>query len=141
MDADMRDETRIRAEAHRIWEERGRPDGEAEQHWHEAERRIGNGGAFRPVDAAEVPPMTGSEPGRAVAEPPSEAELPSLLTAYAAPDAEPNVRHDPGQGGREPVSEADTIRRTLETPRRRADGGAPAGDPEGAMSGLAGRRR
>lgn len=42
--ADEREE-RIRARAHRIWEEQGRPEGRAEEHWREAERQeSGSGG-------------------------------------------------------------------------------------------------
>lgn len=30
----------ISARAYQIWEERGRPEGEAEAHWHEAKRQL-----------------------------------------------------------------------------------------------------
>jgi hypothetical protein len=33
-------EERIRAKAHQLWEEAGRPDGEADDHWLEAARLI-----------------------------------------------------------------------------------------------------
>lgn len=35
-------ETRIRDEAYRIWVEAGRPDGAEQEHWLEAERRVGS---------------------------------------------------------------------------------------------------
>jgi hypothetical protein len=33
-------EQRIRAQAHRLWEEEGRPEGRAEAHWHAARQLI-----------------------------------------------------------------------------------------------------
>jgi hypothetical protein len=33
-------EERIRQKAHQIWEQAGRPDGKADEHWSEAERQI-----------------------------------------------------------------------------------------------------
>jgi len=35
-------EQRIRAQAHRLWEEEGRPEGRAEEHWHAARRLVEN---------------------------------------------------------------------------------------------------
>jgi len=35
-------EDRIRAEAYRKWEAEGRPDGQAERHWLDAEKQISN---------------------------------------------------------------------------------------------------
>jgi hypothetical protein len=33
-------EHRIRARAHQLWEQEGRPDGRAEHHWHEARKLV-----------------------------------------------------------------------------------------------------
>jgi hypothetical protein len=35
----------IRELAYRIWEQRGRPEGQADEDWFEAERRLSSGGA------------------------------------------------------------------------------------------------
>lgn len=36
-------EDRVRARAHAIWEAAGRPEGQAEAHWHEARRALEDG--------------------------------------------------------------------------------------------------
>lgn len=51
-------EARIRARAHAIWEEEGRPDGRSEEHWARATREVAEqdaAGAAR-VEAAPVEP-------------------------------------------------------------------------------------
>lgn len=40
----------IRTRAHHLWEEAGRPDGRAEEFWHQAEREL--------VEAADAPAET-----------------------------------------------------------------------------------
>ena len=96
---------------------------------------------FKPVDAAEAPP---AEPIEALA---NAGEFPTLTDQgemeiphrpEPAPDVDPNVAMDNAEN--EPVSEIDTIRRTLEVPAGRRGKGSPPGDPAGAMSGDAGRR-
>jgi hypothetical protein len=61
---------RIRLAAYGIWEEEGKPDGRAEDHWHEAERRARSGSDYmRRDDAPKAaqsdpkadPPRTGRE--------------------------------------------------------------------------------
>jgi hypothetical protein len=37
---DNADEERIRAKAHELWEQAGKPDGQQEHFWHEAERLL-----------------------------------------------------------------------------------------------------
>ena len=34
------DEDQVRARAHQLWEKAGKPDGQDEQFWHEAERQV-----------------------------------------------------------------------------------------------------
>ncbi|MCK0208679.1 DUF2934 domain-containing protein [Starkeya koreensis] len=130
-------EHRIRERAHRLWEEEGRPDGRADSHWFQAKEIVaieeGRPEAFRPVDAAEAPP----EPIEALT---NAGEFPTLtdqgemqIPHRASPES------DTG-GDNEPVSEIETIHRTLEVPAKRRRKTSPAGDPEGAMSGNAGRR-
>jgi Protein of unknown function (DUF2934) len=36
----MQDEERVRQRAHEIWEEAGRPDGQHDAHWEQAQREI-----------------------------------------------------------------------------------------------------
>lgn len=50
--------------AHQIWEERGRPSGCEEEHWHEAERRLMNGVA-EAADSASG--MSSENPGATAA--------------------------------------------------------------------------
>lgn len=52
-------EPRIRAQAYRIWEEEGRPDGRAERHWREAERRVAaeDAGGSPPADPLRNPEL------------------------------------------------------------------------------------
>lgn len=48
-------ERRIRDLAYQIWEENGRPEGEGERHWSEAERRYAaEGGSTSPAKGAEA---------------------------------------------------------------------------------------
>jgi hypothetical protein len=39
-EAMMQDEERVRQRAHEIWEEAGRPDGQHDAHWEQAQREI-----------------------------------------------------------------------------------------------------
>jgi hypothetical protein len=54
-------EERIRARAHRLWEEEGRPEGRAEAHWEQARRIVALGDAQHtipnPVQAPEAEPI------------------------------------------------------------------------------------
>lgn len=139
-------EHRIRERAHRLWEEEGRPAGRADSHWFQAREIVaieeGRPEAFKPVDAAEAPP----EPIEAR---PNAGEFPTLtdqgemqIPHRPTPDAgdapDPNTAMESGEN--EPVSEIETIRRTLEVPAKRRGRTPPAADREGAMSGNAGRR-
>jgi len=122
-------EERIRAHAHRLWESEGHPEGRAEEHWFKAEKAIaaaqGEAGNFRSVDAAEVPPVASAE---------EAGQTEPMRPAERLSDA------DGGQIESEPVSEIETIRRTLEVPAARRGKRAPPGDRQGAMSGVGGRR-
>lgn len=141
----------IRARAHRLWEADGRPDGQSDHYWFLARdmlvaegRAMGEGasGAFRPVDAAEAPPEpTGAADGRPAPSAEGGIESAERPPVPLSPAAEPNAASDPGQGGNAPVSEIDSIRRTLEVPPSRRGSAAPADDRAGAMSGLAGSRK
>lgn len=138
-------EDRIRARAHRLWEDEGRPDGRADDHWFQAKEIVaveeGRPEAFKPVDAAEAPP----EPIEALT---NAGEFPTLtdqgeMQIPHRPEPDPSV--DPNgamDGGSDegPVIEIDTIRRTLEVPPARRGKKSPAADREGAMSGHAGAR-
>ena len=138
-------EQQIRERAHRLREEEGRPDGRAEHHWFQAKEIVaieeGRPEIFKPVDAAEATP---GEPIEALT---NAGEFPTLTDQgemqiphrpAPSPDADPTAAI--GAGENEPVSEIDTIRRTLEVPKSRRGGTSPAGDATGAMSGDAGRR-
>ena len=56
MDADMQE--RISARAYRIWEEKGRPHGSSDDHWHQAKREIeeeDRAAGRKPSTAAKAP--------------------------------------------------------------------------------------
>lgn len=130
-------EDRIRVQAHRFWEEEGRPDGRAHEHWLRAEATLdGEGGSFRPVDAAEAPPEpmgdTQTHGAPAVDDAAGKPPLPHAL------EVDPNVVIDGGEY--EPASEIETVRRTLEVPAKRRGRASPVADREGAMGGLSGSR-
>ncbi|GLK74508.1 DUF2934 domain-containing protein [Ancylobacter dichloromethanicus] len=124
-------EDRIRERAHRLWEDEGRPEGRADAHWFRAEEMaaVENDSAenFEPVDAAEPSMVTG------------EASVDPGGTAISR-RSEINPDGTPHGDEPAPVSEIETIRRTLEVPIERRGKVSPLGDPEGAMSGEAGRR-
>ncbi len=150
-------EQRIREHAYMIWEREGHPGGREREHWLQAEQEVGDesgweeggleegglegdphlgGPSFRPVDAAEAPPVQASVPL-----PPGAVDYPVEPDRAVPPrpnpaDAEPNVGITGGEV--EPVSEIASIRRTLEVPPERRAAGSPAGDPEGALSRPAG---
>lgn len=48
-------ESRIRARAHEIWEDEGRPEGSAERHWQQANAEIAATEALGPADVAVIP--------------------------------------------------------------------------------------
>ncbi|WP_371345027.1 DUF2934 domain-containing protein [Ancylobacter sp. IITR112] len=140
----------IRARAHRLWESEGRPDGRSDHYWFLARdmlvaegRAMADGGsAFRPVDAAEAPP----EPVGAADGFPAPSEEGGIESAERPPvpldpAVDPNSALDPGQGGNAPISEIESIRRTLEVPKGRRGRGVPTNDRAGAMSGQAGSRK
>ncbi|WP_425106351.1 DUF2934 domain-containing protein [Ancylobacter sp.] len=136
----------IRARAHRLWEADGRPDGQSDHYWFLARdmlvaegRAMGEGasGAFRPVDAAEAPPEpVGAADGR-----PAPSDDGGIESAERSPVPLQPAAAEPGTDHNAPVSEIDTIRRTLEVPQSRRGAAAPADDRAGAMSGLAGSRK
>ncbi len=56
MDADMQE--RISVRAYRIWEEKGRPHGSSDDHWHQAKREIeeeDRAAGRKPSTAAKAP--------------------------------------------------------------------------------------
>lgn len=119
-------EERLRKRAHQLWEEEGRPDGRAEMHWVQAREIVAlEEGHPEPIEAlanlGEFPTLTDQ----------GEMEIPHR------PDAEAGTVA--GQD-REPISEIETVRRTLEVPAKRRGARSPAGDKTGAMSGDKGRR-
>lgn len=133
-------EERIRERAHRIWEEEGRPEGRAHEHWLRAETTLadeeGRHESFRPVDVAAAPvePLSDTATHGAPAGD-SGTEKPPLPHAL---EVDPNVVIDGGEY--EPVSEIETVRRTLEVSPKRRGGASPVADRDGAMSGLSGSR-
>ena len=141
----------IRARAHRLWEADGRPEGQSDHYWFLARDMLVSEGramgesasrAFRPVDAAEAPPApVGAADGRPAPSDEGGIESAERPPVPLSPAADPDAGVDPGQGGSGPVSEIDTIRRTLEVPKSRRGRGTPADDRTGAMSGLAGSRK
>lgn len=72
-------EARIRARAHRLWEEEGRPEGRAEQHWREAARQTAaeDAGGSPPADPLRNPELI----------PPAEdVEYPAITGPEQVPD-------------------------------------------------------
>lgn len=70
-------EERIRARAHAIWEEEGRPDGRAEEHWARATREVEVGltaEAAEKTDASAARKPSVRKPGGKKAEPTPDAE-------------------------------------------------------------------
>lgn len=133
------DDSRIRERAHRLWEEEGRPEGRAESHWFQAKEIVaieeGRPEMFKRVDAAEATPV---EPIEALT---NAGEFPTL-TDQGEMEI-PQRRLSDAEGGdieNEPISEIETIHRTLEVPAKRRGKKVPVSDQEGAMGGVAGIR-
>lgn len=129
------DEQRIRERAHRLWEEEGRPEGRADSHWFQAKEIVaieeGRPEMLKPVGSNEEP----VEPIEALS---NAGEFPTL-TDQGEMEI-PHRRLSDAEGGaieNEPISEIETIHRTLEVPVKRRGGTAPASDEEGAMGGVA----
>ncbi|MCJ8142238.1 DUF2934 domain-containing protein [Ancylobacter sp. A5.8] len=124
-------EQEIRERAYRLWEQEGRPDGRADQHWRMAqaddEPAAAGAASWSPVAAAEVPP---SAPDALVSHDPVARDPAAVIETDLAIE----------RGDHGPVSEIDTIRRTLETSGRQADGASPLGAAQSALGGNAGRR-
>lgn len=99
---------RVRDEAYRIWDEKGRPEGPGDDHWYEAERRIAQG-EQEPAAPAEKPrkgktvkvvaksagnsgvavPVAAPKKGDAVEVAPAKPKKPKADKAEAAPKAKP----------------------------------------------------
>lgn len=129
----------IRLRARQLWEDDGRPQDRSEHYWHLAEAAIAEEEgreSFRPVDAAAAPPEpapTPEGPGRF-----PRSEDGGKPPIPHRDDVDPNVVMEGGEY--EPVSEIETVRRTLEVPPSRRGPGSPPADRQGAMSGLSGSR-
>ncbi|MCS0494017.1 hypothetical protein NVS89_02835 [Ancylobacter sp. MQZ15Z-1] len=100
--------------------------------------REGHHEVYRPVDAAMTPIDAAQTRQPAPGAYPSTDGNAHPGVPYP-PEVDPNVRMDGGEY--EPVSEIDTIRRTLEVPASRRGPGSPPDDREGALSGSSGARR
>lgn len=131
------DERRIRERAHRLWEEEGRPEGRAESHWFQAKEIVaieeGHSETLKAVGIAGDP----VEPIEALV---NAGEFPTLTDQG---EMEIPHRRSDAEGGaieNEPISEIETIHRTLEVPAKRRCTKVPASDQEGAMAGAAGIR-
>ncbi|HEX2652281.1 MAG TPA: DUF2934 domain-containing protein [Xanthobacteraceae bacterium] len=48
-------EKEIAAQAYKIWEERGRPEGKEEEFWHLAEQQLLNEEKSNPMSAPDIP--------------------------------------------------------------------------------------
>lgn len=76
-------EERIRARAHKLWEDEGRPEGSHERHWAEAERHVD-----AELGAAKKPARKPAAPKKAAAAPEvksAPATAPAKAKATAAP--------------------------------------------------------
>lgn len=143
-------EEAIRQRAHELWEAEGRPEGRSDDHWRRASDMLiqeGNAsghasGAFRPVDAAETPPEAAGSPaaGPGFRAPSEDGGIEAAERPPQDPLIDPQVRTDAGQDN-EPVTEIETIHRTLEIPKSRRGRTSPTDDRIGAMSGAAGSRK
>lgn len=133
-----RDE-RIRLRARQLWTEDGCPQERSEHYRRLAEAAIAEEEgreSFRPVDAAAAPPQP--------AETKDTGRFPRSQETGKPPiphrdDIDPNVVMEGGEY--EPISEIETVRRTLEVPPSRRGPGSPPADRQGAMSGLSGSRQ
>jgi hypothetical protein len=71
-------EDRVRTRAHRLWEQDGRPEGRAEEHWHRAAALV--------ADEQEAGPASEQKAGPAPANPPP-ARIAGADEIEAAPSA------------------------------------------------------
>ena len=90
MDTDRQE--RVRQRAYQLWEQEGRPDGKAEEHWRRAEEEIAR-------DEEPSAPTTPEELGRV----PTAAEQPLSVTAETPTDSPTPVT--PPRRGRSPRAE------------------------------------
>lgn len=103
-------EERIRARAHAIWEEEGRPEGRAEEHWARATREVEAGmaaDAAEKTDAPAVRKPTTRKPAGKTAEPAAQAEAtpakkPAARRKTTAADKTPTVEAVPEPAPRKP---------------------------------------
>ena len=97
-------EEKIRQRAHRMWEEEGRPEGRAEEHWQRAAREVEG----QPGNGSTAVPGNGSAPhpeAKSVGSPESvqipgiSRSAPSHQVGEAAPANEPAPRRGKVAGG------------------------------------------
>ena len=80
-------EEKIRERAHRMWEEEGRPEGRAADHWQRAAREVEGRSQDRSSARAKVESAAPSQPGL-----PDIGDSPSLQPADTAPADKPRRR-------------------------------------------------
>ncbi|MCB1352791.1 MAG: DUF2934 domain-containing protein [Rhodobacteraceae bacterium] len=78
-------EEQIRARAHSIWEEEGRPEGRSEEHWHRARQEV----AFEGAVPKTAKPRKAAPRKTAAARAPKTAAAPAAAPAEAASEPAP----------------------------------------------------
>jgi hypothetical protein len=122
----MQDDNRIRTRAHEIWEREGRPDGQQQVHWDQAEREIA-------AEESSSPTATNADPSPTVNAP----DKGGIGPAEAA-SASQVVEQGQGQGSRQgreisPVPiEGTSSSPTITAP----EGGASPGEAVAAVKAL-----
>jgi hypothetical protein len=130
-------EQRIREKAFQLWLEEGQPEGQQDRHWELASELV----AIEDSQMDATIPVAEAKAGEPVE--PIEALENTGEYPTTTDQGEMEIPHHPGDrtseidaaGDNEPVSEIETIRRTLEVPKQRRGAGSPQGDPQGAMAG------
>lgn len=130
-------ERRIREKAFQLWLEEGKPEGQADRHWELASELVAIEDSQKDttIPVSQVTPDEPVEPIEALenmGEFPTLTDQGEMELPHHPEDRTPSID---ASGDTEPVSEIETVRRTLEVPKERRGSGSPPGDPAGAMAG------
>lgn len=131
-------EDRIRDRAFRLWLDEGKPHGQQERHWELASELVAIEDSQRdatiPVEQVQAgEPVEPIEALENTGEYPTTTDQGEMEIPHRSEDRTAAID---AAGDSEPVSEIETIRRTLEVPMERRGARSPQGDPKGALSGI-----